>query len=132
RRGSFAVPPRANMLSNGRSQTEPPPELPREGSEDDLDRADGFSITPIEPYVMPAQGAPQRPLDGLHAPDERPERSPRERQIHPVSAAGVPRTRAPGYHGDEFVAGDESDPQEPPQSESHGPHRRWEIFGRRS
>ena len=129
--GSFAVPPGANMPPNERAQTEPPPELPREELEDGLDQAGGFSITPIEPYVMPAQSAPQRPHAGPYARNDRDERSSRQRQIHPAPAGGAAPARAPGYHGDEFVAGDESDPQEPPQSQTQGPHRRWEIFGRR-
>ncbi|HEX6797907.1 MAG TPA: cell division protein FtsZ [Ktedonobacterales bacterium] len=110
-RGSFPVPP-------------------RDEPEDDLDPASGFSITPIEPYVMPAQSAPQRSLGGRLAPDEDDARTPREQPIQQAPTAAGARSRVPGYHGDEFVAGDESEPQE--TSQSHGPHRRWEIFGRRS
>ena len=98
-----------------------------EGEEDDLGhdlgRADGFSVTPIEPRVLPANGAPQHlqhPLDLQR--DERP--------VEAAPLAGKARRPVPGYHGDEFVAGDEAQPQprDPPQAS----RRRWELFGRRT
>lgn len=122
-----------------------PHDLPRQEPRGDYERANTFSITPIAPPIVPARGASPYPLDvaggasitSARTRDERDERdehqerrSSRDRPPRPV------RVRMPGYHGDEFVSGDETetDAESAQPSARQGspqpPHRRWEIFGR--
>ncbi len=111
-------------------------EAPGRGDEleGDLRDAGGFSITPIEPQVLPTRSTPETPLhpgrDELWAAHGRDGRLPREAPVEPASPAGQGRQRVPGYHGDEFFSGDELEPQ--PRDPPPGPRHRWELFGRRT
>ena len=116
-----------------------PPDAPQEAEESDesapdLEHAAGFSITPIDPQVLPAHGGAQDALDDARedswADHTREERPPSRAPVEPARAAGSALRRVPGYHGDEFLASDELEapPRDPPQ----GSRRRWELFGRRT